>query len=116
LKNMSQCVDLLRLQGKRPIIPYVIWKQGNSDTNSPNNAVKYARDMDQLQRDLDTKFRALTGQVEPVLLLIVQDDALFFNTVLSQGALSFDDLDIPPFGQFMAARKNPNILIVGADY
>lgn len=72
ISQLSAACSLAAASGKTPIVKVVPWIQGEADAELGTIYADYLALLFQLQVDLDTDIRAITGQAERVHLLIYQ--------------------------------------------
>lgn len=116
IKNAKEVAAECVKRGWRPIFLCVPFDQGGSDSNNFTSSASYARYLNQLQRDLDRDLRAISGQIDPVLLYIVQDTNSAFFTPQPVGMLTVETMSIPPIGQLNASKLNPYIIYGGPNF
>lgn len=109
MQSLQGMVEAARRQfGARVIVPANFWMGGEDETLKLLGP-KYARMMDQLQRDKQAEIQRITGQTEPVLLMILQPAFTMTTQTAKLGQLVQK-------GITEAAARNPYIRIIGPHY
>lgn len=114
ISALGDAVRLARARGWVPIVPMLNWYQGETDMEQAAGVVPsasaYAAYMTQLQRDVMADTQAITGQREPVLLLITSQNHI------APTASGFDAFNQPFHQALDLLRAHPYIRIAGPNY
>lgn len=103
IDTVSIAKNAAMLLGKTYIVPAVTIIHGESDQNLGASSATYQGYMEELQEDLDTDIKAITGQSQEVMLVTDQMSSLLTATI--------------NLGQLSAAEANPDkIALVGPKY
>ena len=80
------------------------WVQGENDVTAPTSYSTYRADLNQLQIDMETDIKAITGQTHPVYLLSYQCSW----SITTNSAIALAQLDL--------CQKNPKFALVTPTY
>lgn len=72
LDRLQDCVDAARRHGWRVIVPAIPFNQGEQDGFFKTSRSAYVRGLVEYQRYLETNIQRITGQTEPVVLVMTQ--------------------------------------------
>jgi hypothetical protein len=107
LKNVVVARDAAKAKGLGFYVPGIRTLHGNEDTGLGTTREQYYRLIEQLQYDLDADIRAITGQVEPVLIYWGQPDTGFVTPATEAG---------PVQAILDAGRRHPFVHALPAHY
>jgi hypothetical protein len=102
--RLAQKLVAAESPGHTTVVDAVVITHGESDNTDGGNLTSYTANLEQWQRDYDADIRAITGQTQPVVLVIDQMSSYWGTSAI-------------PFAQWNAARNNPDsIMLMGPKY
>jgi hypothetical protein len=126
LDIMRQTINLIRKDGRTPVILPVIYAQGAADTTGAQIVDRYmaAEHALRMQRDLDEDFRALTKiagspsqpQVGAIPLIVVESRDVQATLSAAAQLLELNPWNAPQQGEMLAGRIAGNVILAGASY
>lgn len=99
LAGLVRCKELAEAEGWRVVVDAVVMIHGESDAGNSG----YLGDLLEWQTDIDTDFKAITGQVADVPFLMNQPSSMF---------ASFDGA----LGLYEAHKQSPHHFLIGPNY
>ena len=110
--NLLRCVERgafnARRRGWSVVVPAVAWVGSESECNTDLAAATMATQIQTLRTDLQADIQAITGQVEPVKLLIEQANSWTFGGIRASSQT--------PQGLVDAARADAHVILIGPNY
>jgi hypothetical protein len=118
IKNMKEVIDLIKAENRTPIILPIAYVQGTADTTGPQitDQWMFAENDIRLQRDLEEDFKALSGQVIQIPLVVLQTRS--FNSTLSAKApyLRLNPTNVPSMGEQIVSQIGSRVILGGQIY